>query len=341
MLVFNAIALNPKSPDGASGHRGPRAGRGLVAVSLLCFSLDLLYRLFWGISPQTRDRCLLYASLPRWAGLLYENLVELILLIIASVFLSVLLERHLTQYSRMIPSNPLAAFLCGAMIPVCSCGILPLAARFKDRMGLPAMAALLVTGPLLSPQILLLSLTVAGPAYTAARIAATLALALTSGLVIGRPGTRLSGQAGAPGCSKDCGKHTQAVLSDTWETVKGILPSALMAGSLGVVIAIFNPLERLNAVGILRSPLGVLAATLAGVPVYLCNGADIVFLKPLMAEGLPLGTALAFSVTSSSVCATSLVLMSHLLGKRTTGLFLAHIVTGTILIGILLNRIYP
>lgn len=342
MLIFHLPALPLNRPDhNLSFKRSCNIGKFVIIPALVLIAIDIVYRLFWGISPQTKGRCILFSHFPRWASLLYENLAELAMIIIASVFISVLLERPLSRYPRMIPTNPLTAFLYGALIPVCSCGILPLAARFKDRMRLPAMAALLVTGPLLSPQILLLSLAVAGPAYTMVRISATLTLALTSGLVISHLGARPAIGTGTAACSKDCNRHGQGILSDTWEIAKEILPSALMAGSLGIVIEVFQPLERLAVAGILRSPLGVLAATLAGVPVYLCNGADIVFLKPLMADGLPLGTALAFSLTSSSVCAASLVLMSHLLGKRTTVFFLAHIVTGAILIGILLNRIYP
>ncbi len=299
---------------------------------------DTVYRLAWGISPQTRDRCLFYARLPRWAGLFYENLAELVVLVVAGVFISVLLERHLSRYSRFIPTNPLAAFFYGALIPVCSCGILPLAARFKERMGAATTISLLVTGPLLSPQIIILSFSVAGPVYGAARIGATLVLALSSILVMGRAKPRLPGTAGCPG---GCKKFSGGILTQTWNISRNILPWALLAGSLGILVQSFRPLERLVQNGLLSSPLGVVAATLAGVPVYLCNGADIVFLRPLMEGGLPLGTALAFSLSSSSVCAASLVLMSRLLGKKVTALFLIHITCGTLLLGMILNRFHP
>jgi len=319
----------------------PLLGCWFVALFLFLASADAVYRIAGGISPQTKYRCLLYSSLPHWAFLVYENVIELMLLIVASVFISLLIERHLSRYARFLPTNPLSAFFYGAIIPICSCGILPMAARLRNRTGFSAMAALLVTGPLLSPQIIILSLTVAGPFYTISRIGATFIMAMTAGLVIGRLNPDFKGAENSTGCQKLCKNNNGGTLYDTWLIVKGILPSAILAGTLGILIESFKPLEHIASSGALSSPVGILAATLVGVPLYLCNGADIIFLKPLMTGGaLPLGTALAFSLSSSSVCLASLVLMSYLLGKKIAILYLSHIVTGTLLIGMILNYLH-
>lgn len=342
MLDLAYIHRLPKTRPALIQGLQSLAGRGLMAFFLVAAAADAGYRLFWGISPQTKEKCLVYSRLPHWASLIYENLFELLLLIVASVFISLVLERYLLRNCRFVPTNPLTAFLYGALMPVCSCGILPLAARLRNRTGSSAMLALLVTGPLLSPQIIVLSLTVAGPVYTVSRILATLILALTSGLLIGRMIPEPDNLPDSADCRKGCDKSRAGTLSDTWQIVKGILPSAVLAGTLGMFVESFRPLEHIAAAKTFGSPFGVIAATLAGTPLYLCNGADIVFLRPLMdGGGLPLGTALAFSLSSSSICTASLVLMYHLLGKKTTIAYLIHIVAGTFLIGMLLNYLHP
>jgi len=342
MLNIRHVTFPFNKPVRAVSRKGSDSiGKLIVIPVLVLLTIDTGYRLLWGISPQTRDRCILFSNLPRWASLLYENIFELGLIIVASVFIAVVLEKYLSKYSGLIPTHPMTAFLYGAMIPVCSCGILPLVSRFKDRMSLRTLIALLVTGPLLSPQIIIMSFTILGPVYAVARLISTFILAMAVGLAIDLHGAKQGPAVGPSSCQSSCKKPRGNIFVETWETVKKILPFALLAGVLGIIIEIFKPLELIKAHGVLNSVAGLLVAVLVGIPIYLCNGADIVFLQPLVSCGnLPLGTAIAFSLISSSVCAASLVMMSCFLGKKTTWLFLIHIITGTLIIGIVLNNIH-
>jgi uncharacterized membrane protein YraQ (UPF0718 family) len=71
---------------------------------------------------------------------------------------------------------------------------------------------------------------------------------------------------------------------------------------------------------------------------YYCNGADVILLKPLIAHsGLSLGTAMAFSLTSTSICITAIVMLVKFLNKKLTIILVASIMVLTFILGLLIN----
>ena len=100
-----------------------------------------------------------------------------------------------------------------------------------------------------------------------------------------------------------------------------------------MAIELFKPDKILQNLNLTDNLIGTGLVILVGVPVYFCNGADVLFLKPLMQiTGLPLGTAMAFSLTSTSICISSLFLMIKFVGRRLTLIILASVVIITFLI---------
>jgi uncharacterized membrane protein YraQ (UPF0718 family) len=71
---------------------------------------------------------------------------------------------------------------------------------------------------------------------------------------------------------------------------------------------------------------------------YYCNGADVILLKPLIAHsGLSLGTAMAFSLTSTSICITAIIMLIKFLNKKLTMILIGTIAILTFIIGFLIN----
>jgi uncharacterized membrane protein YraQ (UPF0718 family) len=80
---------------------------------------------------------------------------------------------------------------------------------------------------------------------------------------------------------------------------------------------------------------------LIGIPVYFCNGADIILLQPFVNYmEMPLGTAMAFTLTSTSVCITSLIMIIKFIGKRLTSILLAYVFFMTLIMGYVINWIF-
>ncbi len=82
----------------------------------------------------------------------------------------------------------------------------------------------------------------------------------------------------------------------------------------------------------------MLLLELIGIPMYLCNGADILLLRPLLdATDLTVGSAMVFSLTSSAVCISSIAMLSGYLGKKLTAVLVVTLVLITYCIGLCIS----
>ena len=80
--------------------------------------------------------------------------------------------------------------------------------------------------------------------------------------------------------------------------------------------------------------------TVIGIPLYVCNGADVLLLKPLLAyTDLTTGTAMVFSLTSSAVCISSIAMLFKFMGRKLTLILLANLTVLTLLIGFAINHL--
>ena len=67
------------------------SGIALVVIAVSFAVIDGIYRITQGISFATRQKCILYQSIPRFAFLIFENIVELGLSVYLGVFLATLI----------------------------------------------------------------------------------------------------------------------------------------------------------------------------------------------------------------------------------------------------------
>ncbi|MBW1891371.1 MAG: hypothetical protein JRI93_12820 [Deltaproteobacteria bacterium] len=68
---------------------------------------------------------------------------------------------------------------------------------------------------------------------------------------------------------------------------------------------------------------GIIVSIIVGIPIYLCHGAEILLLRPLIHQGgFSDGAMIAFSLASTSICMTFLIILFRFLGKRPTVILL-------------------
>lgn len=79
---------------------------------------------------------------------------------------------------------------------------------------------------------------------------------------------------------------------------------------------------------------------LVGVPLYFCNGAEVLFVRPLVVHGFPLGTGVAFSMTSTAICATSIAMLLKVIGRWLTTVMVGCVVAGSLALGLVLNLLF-
>ncbi len=249
-----------------------------------------------------------------------------------------------TRWKRLTPRNAPSAFLVAAVLPVCSCGVIPVAKGMLSSRGAGGVRTALVflaTAPLLSPVIILIGLDVLGPVYVLARIAGAaivaVAVALTVSPHVTLPVPEGRSHDGACDPAADPRRVDSAVAVATG-TVKRLYPYVLYGLCIGSLVAAAVTPEYMQA--ITRSGvLSLAATTLVGIPINMCAGEEVLLVAPLVARGLPLGHALAFSLASTGICASSIPLLFSILGRRGTVIMIATYLVAPFVLGLLLNLV--
>lgn len=314
---------------------------GLI-ISGSIWVTDIIYRIAADISYVNREQCVLFRALPKPGFIIYEYFFETLIMVFVGTFIAVLVGRQFLKLRRFIPKNPITAFAYASVIPVCSCVAIPLLSSLKGRLRFSTTMSFVLAAPLLSPYIIVLSFSVLGLWYGLLRIASSFILVMACAAVLGvlgrkRPDAGLCPVAG--GCAKGCAGSGGDIYLEAFALFKGLLPYLLLAGGIGVVLEYAGPRQFLLWRSFGLGPAGVLIWILVGIPLYFCNGAEVLFLRPLLSHGFPVGTAIAFSLTSTVICTTSIGMLFKVIGTRLTLALIASVISISLVLAVALNSI--
>ena len=84
----------------------------------------------------------------------------------------------------------------------------------------------------------------------------------------------------------------------------------------------------------------ILIMLAAGIPLYICATASTPIAAALILKGVSPGAALVFLLAGPATNVTSLTVLTGLLGKRATGIYLSAIVLSAVLCGLVLDEVY-
>jgi uncharacterized membrane protein YraQ (UPF0718 family) len=353
-----------------------RIVKSALVACVIIWAADLAYKMIKDISYINREQCVLFKALPRLGFVLFEYLFETMIVVFIGIFVAVWMSRQFMRLKRFLPRNPVTAFLYGALDPFCACGAIPIVSAMRGKLGFTTMMAFVLASPLLSPYTIMISFTVLGPTYAVLRIVSAFVMTMACAFVVGMferrlapwaPVTALSqnaapaeaarayvlpGAAGSAGglsrgialevavasrgCTKQCSRPRDIYL-ETLHMFKGLLPYLAIAGGLGVGLEYLGARSFLMRGGFGTGAVEVLVWTLVGVPLYFCNGAEVLFLRPLVSHGFPLGTAVAFSLTSTAICVTSIGMLFKVIGARLTLILTACVILSALGLALLIN----
>lgn len=317
----------------------------VVILSFLILSADFIYKTINDITSYTKEKCILYLSLPKTGFLIYEYVFELFFVVIIGVFIAVFLESWFSKYKKFYPKNPFSAFIYASIIPVCSCTAIPIVKSMEDKISFKTLITFIISAPLLNPYIIVLSFSVLGLKYGILRIVCSFLLAIFTGIIVElfykkdkkklelseMPTSLHKNTANCPIVRTD-------LFLQTYNLMKSIFPYLIIAGVLGVVSELYMPVDFLQKMNFSNNYLDLIIVILIGIPMYYCNGADVILLKPLIAHsGLSLGTAMAFSLTSTSICITAIIMLIKFLNKKLTFILIGSIAVLTFIMGYLIN----
>lgn len=311
-----------------------------VVVSMLIWAADIVYRAAGDISYIDRQKCILFRILPRPGFLIYEYLFETLAIVLVGTFIAVVLARQFSSLRKFFPGNPATAFCYGSLIPVCSCAALPLLSCMKGKMKFPTTMAFVIAAPLLSPHIIVLSFSVLGFRYGVLRILSSFLLVMLTATIMGafvRGRGAVDASRMVAGCSGNCGPQDSDIYFQTFAIFKRLLPFLIVAGGMGVLLEYLSTRDLVLHGVFGDGVAGIMTWILVGVPLYFCHGAEVLFLRPLMNHGFPVGTGIAFSLTSTAICTTSIAMLFRLIGAKLTLILVGCIISISLSLALIIN----
>ena len=246
-----------------------------------------------------------------------------------------------------LEANTVSALL-GTVTPFCSCSSIPLFMGFTGA-GLPlgVTFSFLISSPMVDLGSLVLLMSIFGARVAVIYVVLGLVVAVAGGTIIEKlhmdryvedfilsaPNVDLQ--------SPDLTRKDR--LKYSWEqmlaTFKKVFPYILIGVAVGAVIHNWIPESWVEKLLGSENPLGVVLATLVGVPMYADIFGTIPVAEALLYKGARLGTVLSFMMAVTTLSLPSIIMLRKAVKPRLLILFIGICTAGIILVGYFFNAI--
>lgn len=246
-----------------------------------------------------------------------------------------------------IGANCVAALL-GTVTPFCSCSSIPLFIGFTSA-GLPlgVTFSFLISSPMVDLGSLVLLMSIFGWKVAVIYVVLGLVVAVLGGTMIEK--LHLENEVEEfirKGKNVDIPQDELTVtdrLQYAWEqvvsTAKKVAPYVLIGVGIGAFIHNWIPEEFIVKLLGSGNPLGVVIATIAGVPMYADIFGTIPIAEALLAKGAQLGVVLSFMMGVTTLSLPSMIMLRKAVKPKLLGVFIAICTLGIILVGYFFNAI--
>ncbi len=258
-------------------------------------------------------------------------------------------ERSKKILSRFkgIWANIISALL-GTVTPFCSCSSIPLFMGFTSA-GLPigVTFSFLISSPMVDLGSLVLLMSIFGWQVAVVYVILGLVIAVIGGTLLDKMGMHRYVEdfilnAGSVDIeSPTLTKKDRAIYAkeQVVATFKKVLPYILIGVGIGAVIHNWIPASAIQTVLGSNNPLGVIMATIVGVPMYADIFGTIPVAEALLGKGAQLGTILAFMMAVTTLSLPSMIMLKKAIKLRLLGAFIAVCAIGIIIVGYFFNAI--
>ena len=246
-----------------------------------------------------------------------------------------------------IGANCIAALL-GTVTPFCSCSSIPIFIGFTSA-GLPlgVTFSFLISSPMVDLASLVLLTGIFGFKVAIVYVALGLVIAVAGGTLIEK--LHMEDQI------EDFIKRVNPVEIDApvfsmkerfiyarnkmWDTFKKVFPYILIGVGIGAVVHNWIPKDFIEGILGSRNPVGVILATLLGIPIYADIFATIPIAEALLYKGALLGTVLAFLMGVTTLSMPSLIMLKKAIKMKLLVTFVVICTVGIIIVGYVYNAI--
>ena len=244
-----------------------------------------------------------------------------------------------------IGANLLSALL-GTVTPFCSCSSIPLFIGFTSA-GLPlgVTFSFLISSPMVDLGSLVLLMSIFGAKVAILYVAVGLVIAVAGGTIIEKLHMEryvehfILSAKGVDITSPTLTKRERAQYAkeQVLSTFRKVFPYILVGVAIGAVIHNWIPQAWIETVLGSSNPLGVVLATLVGVPMYADIFGTIPVAEALLYKGAQLGTILSFMMAVTTLSLPSLIMLRKAVKPKLLALFIVICTVGIILVGYLFN----
>lgn len=292
---------------------------------------------------------------PVWSSVhffLYDTIKISILLVvlifmityIQSYFPPEKTKRILTSYNKV--GGAIIAALLGTVTPFCSCSSIPIFIGFT-RAGMPlgTTFSFLISSPMVDLASMLMLMSFFGSSFAITYVIVGLLLAVGGGLFINslnmerylKNYTNPIREFYSESEYFNQRQRLNYAYNDTRITVRNVFPYVFVGVGIGAVIHNWVPQEWILSTLGAGNGLGVLLATLIGVPIYADIFGALPIAEALYLTGVPAGTILALMMSVTTLSLPSLIMLSEVLERRLLFTFIGVVVVGIMAIGYLFN----
>ncbi len=253
-----------------------------------------------------------------------------------------IVRRHLGKSSL---GSVLKSTAFGIPLPICSCGVIPVAASMKNSgASKGATISFLISTPQVGADSFMITYSLLGWVFAIFRIIASLITAILAGLLVNIFGRR---EQEAELTTSSC----QIPVKETfWDRLKSIFSYVeyellgSIANSLIIGILIAGVISAFIPTGFFETYMGVdsnfwsmLLMLVIGIPLYVCASASTPIAASLILKGMSPGAALVFLLTGPATNAMSIAMVFKMVGKKATIIYLFTICAVSLALGFLLN----
>ena len=247
------------------------------------------------------------------------------------------------------------ASLVGVPIPICSCGVIPVAAGLRQNgASRGSTVSFLLSTPQTGVDSIAITWGMLGPVFAIYRTIAAFLSGVIGGMLtdlFGGPEQPASMPVEAHAHEADCcstalpkdhGNRLLEALRYGFITLPRDLARSLMFGLL--LAALFNVFIPDHALpeNIGSGLVGYLALMALGIPLYVCATGSVPMVVPLLAKGIiSPGAALVFLVSGPATNLASIVTLWKVLGRRTSIIYLLTVAGLALISGFVLDSLMP
>jgi uncharacterized protein len=247
----------------------------------------------------------------------------------------------------------LKASLLGVPLPLCSCGVIPVAASFRRHgASRAATTSFLLSTPQTGVDSIAVTYALLGAAFAVYRPIVALVTGLFGGLLVmlfGQPNHNGdAAEESYPECHESCCSENGRKTHVLWRALKyGLvtlprdvgLPLLVGVVIAGAIAAFVRPNELKPYLG--GGVVSILLMMAVGIPIYVCASASVPIAAGLIHLGASPGAALAFLIAGPASNAATITTVWKFLGRRTVVLYILTIAVTAVAAGLLIDWLMP